>query len=128
MKRQTRDPVEIEANKVENMSTTNDDHYEKYDVEAIEIDTGLTGGDTADSYGDGTDEDIGLYDKKDENDEEEEGDEDEEIDKDQHEEDRSPSNYWNTHPKDLSTARWTLFKGIEMLAQRFVASFLLISI
>lgn len=84
----TYDPIESESNQMETYSTSKD-HYEKYDVEAIEIDTGLSGEDTDEDeyYGD-------------QNKEEEENE------------------YRN--PKDFSTARWTLFKGIEMLIQTFV--------
>lgn len=109
--RNTRDPIEIEEN-----NSTRNDHYEKYDVEAIEIDSGLTGTDTDEDeefYGDGTDENNRIHDT--ENDDEQDEDEDDELD-----EDHPASSYWNKQPKDLSTARWTLFKGIEMLAQKFV--------
>lgn len=105
--KQTHDPIEIEANKLEN-DTTSNDHYEQYDVEAIEIDAGLTGVDTDEDDefdGDGK----GNDDEHDEND-----------DDDQDEDEKVSLNNWNSHPKDLSTARWTLFKGIEMLAQKFV--------
>lgn len=84
----THDPIEV------------NDHYEKYDVEAIEIDTGLNGIDI---------------------------DEDEEYDdgesEENHDESDKTANYVMSKPKDFSTARWTLFKGIEMLAQKFVEKF-----
>lgn len=96
---ETLDPIEVEMNKMETNSLS-DDHYEKYDVEAIEIDSGLTGNDNGDDadYGDETEE---------------------------HEEDHpATNNYWNTNQhKDFSTARWTLFKGIELLARRLVITF-----
>lgn len=96
---ETHDPIEVEMNKIETNSST-DEHYEKYDVEAIEIDSGLTGSD---------DEDDADY-----------ADETEEYDEDQ------PAPNWNTKPKDFSTARWTLFKGIELLAHRLAKTFSLL--
>lgn len=113
--KQTHDPIEMETNKLENTSTSND-HYEKYDVEAIEIDSGLTGVDTDeddDFYV--NDENNAVHDKGNDDQDEEHDD-----DEDQDEKDYLPSKNQNAYPKDLSTARWTLFKGIEMLAQKFV--------
>lgn len=111
----THDPIELETNKLENKFTTNE-HYEKYDVEAIEIDAGLSGVDADEEdeeyyADDGTDENMDVHDN--------------ENDDDEHDEDESypTSNKLNAHPKDLSTARWTLFKGIEMLAQKLVKIF-----
>lgn len=76
--------------KITNSSTT-DDHIEKYDVEAVEIDRGN------DTTGE---DDYGVS---------------EEIDKVY-----TAADYRISKPNDLSTARWSLFKGIEMLAERFV--------
>lgn len=108
--KQTHDPIEVETNKID-LNSNFDDHFERYDVEAIEIDSGISGVDTDEDeefYGDGTVENDGVDEKDD-------------PDEHQDEEDQSALKYWDTHPKDLSTARWTLFKGIEMLAHRFVA-------
>lgn len=95
---ETHDPIEYETNKMGTNSST-DDHYEKYDVEAIEVDSGLTGKDDEDDeeYYDGETEENGDV--------------------------HPTANYENTKPKDFSTARWTLFKGIELLAQRSVKPF-----
>lgn len=115
----THDPIEIQTNENGKNDTSDDDGYEKYDVEAIEIDSGISGIDTDDEndlFEDGID---------DEHDEDDEEDEEEDNQDDHHS--HSESNNWNPHPKDLSTARWTLFKGIELLAQRFVQTFSLLS-
>lgn len=114
----THDPIEIESNQKESNETTNE-RYEKYDVEAIEIDSGLSGVDTDDDDNDlydyGADENNEVHEDQpdDEDDESEPGGHNEHF--------HSTANNWNQHPKDLSTARWTLFKGIEVLAQRFVS-------
>lgn len=108
--KQTHDPIETETNKLENTSASND-HYEKYDVEAIEIDSGLTGVDEDEDFY-VNDENNVVHDKM--------NDEEHDEDEDQDEKDYLPSNNQNAYPKDLSTARWTLFKGIEMLAEKFV--------
>lgn len=118
MQKQTYDPVEI-ATETKKLANVSNDHYEQYDVEAIEIDAGLTGTEDDEFYGDGTDENNGAYGKEtvDENDDDE-----------QQDEEAHPASHYsnsNSHPKDHSTARWTLFKGIEMLAQRFVELFIL---
>lgn len=94
--RKSHDPIEDQVIDVDNNHTSKD-HYEKYDVEAIEIDAGLTGNDDEDE-----DPEYNGWD---------EGDED---DNDEY----APADYRMTKPNDLSTARWTLFKGIEMLAER----------
>lgn len=71
--------------------TENADHYEKYDVEAVQIGTGLT----SDNHG-YSDEWNGMG-------------EDEEY---------SPADYRITKQNDFTTARWTLYKGIEAMADR----------
>lgn len=81
---------------ITNSSTIND-HFEKYDVEAVEIDRG----------NDTTGEDDLEYD----------GGVSLDVDKVY-----TAADYRISKPNDLSTARWSLFKGIEMLAERFVVS------
>lgn len=79
--------IEIQTNKTN--SSTVDEHYEKYDIEAVEIDNG----------NDTTDEDSELYD-------------------DFSDKVYTAADYRISKPNDFSTARWSLFKGIEMLAER----------
>lgn len=110
----THDPIEVEENKIETVSTT-DNLYEKYDVEAIEIDSGLTGNDTDDDF-----EYYGSETEKHDEDNDEEHDEDQDEDDDDHNEVHSTANYWKSRPNDFSTARWTIFKGIEMLVHKYV--------
>lgn len=79
----------------ENNSISND-HYEKYDVEAVEIGTGMASNnrddvDNSQYYGDWNEN------------------EDEEY---------SPADYRITKQNDFATARWTLYKGIETMAER----------
>lgn len=69
------------------------DHYEKYDVEAVQIGNGLTNNDGDAHY---SDEWNGM-------------EEDEEY---------SPADYRITKQNDFTTARWTLYKGIEAMADR----------
>lgn len=79
--------------------STFEDHYEKYDVEAVEIEAGndTTTGDDSEYYDDLSE------------------DTSEDIDKVY-----TAADYRISKPNDLSTARWSLFKGIEMLAERCV--------
>lgn len=82
-------------------STTNDtentDHYEKYDVEAVQIGTGLTSNNDGSEYNTRySDEWNGL-------------EEDDEYE---------PADYRITKQNDFTTARWTLYKGIETMAER----------
>lgn len=116
MQKQTYDPIEIETDEERKMENVSNDHYEQYDVEAIEIDAGLTGTEDDEFY---ADENNGDYGKE---------TLDENGDDEQQDEETHPASHYsnsNSHLKDHSTARWTLFKGIEMLAQRFVGFFIL---
>ncbi len=79
--------------------TLQTDHYEKYDVEAVQIATGLT-----------TNEDPTINDPH-YSDEWNGMEDDEEY---------SPSDYGITQQNDFQTARWTLYKGIEAMAERFI--------
>lgn len=79
---------EIPAN--ERNTTTLDDHYEKYDIEAVEVDRGDSTADEDTEYDDEGDDKI-----------------------------YTAADYRISKPNDFSTARWSLFKGIEMLAERF---------
>ncbi len=113
-RRETHDPIE-ESNEMKQNATSDDDDggYEKYDVEAIEIDSGLNGIDTDDDdelYGDGIYENDDIHD--DDDDAGDDDNEEEHIDEKYHPE--------TDYPKDLSAARWIVFKGMEMLAQKFV--------
>lgn len=125
----SRDPIETELMERNSIAK---DRYEKYDVEAIEIDSGLSGGETDNNdeednpYGE-FDADTSYDAQGDENDEVDDEGEEEEQQQGNHETQYShlSKDYWNKRPKDLSTARWMLFKGIEMLAQKFVSNFLI---
>lgn len=71
------------------------DHYEKYDVEAVQIGTGMTNSDGAvDNYSNEWNA-VG---------------EDEEF---------APEDYQITKQNDFQTFRWTLYKGIEAMAERY---------
>lgn len=74
-------------------NSTVDDHYEKYDIEAVEIDNGNdTTVNDDDDDGKNFSEDFSkIY---------------------------TAADYRISKPNDFSTARWSLFKGIEMLAER----------
>lgn len=93
LKHQKNEPIEIEGNKSE--KSTFDKHYEKYNVEAIEIDKGT----------ESDEEDSEYYDS-------------EEDDKEFKE--FTAADYRISKPNDFSTARWSLFKGFEMLAERLL--------
>lgn len=82
-------PIENQTNRTN--SSVIDDHYEKYDIEAVEIDKG---NDTMD---------------------EDDGDDFSELS----DQVQTAADYRIAKPNDFSTARWSLFKGIEMLAERF---------
>jgi len=84
-----------------NENDTNDpqniDHFEKYDVEAVQIGTGLTNNDADNEYDSRySDEWNGM----------------------EEEEEYSPADYRITKQNDFTTARWTLYKGIEAMADR----------
>lgn len=90
---QNKESIEIKGNKSENHSL--DEHYEKYNVEAIEVDKG-TDTDADDEYSEYYDSDSEEdYNKK-----------------------YTAADYRISKPNDFSTARWSLFKGIEMVAER----------
>lgn len=75
-------------------SQNDTDHYEKYDVEAVQIGTGLT-------TNDGGDENSNKWNELDE------------------EEEFAPEDYRITKQNDFQTFRWTLYKGIEAMAERY---------
>lgn len=89
--------IQNQRNDTENNSTSND-HYEKYDVEAVQVSTGVTNNYNGDDEG----HDSQYY-----------GDWNEEED-----EEYSPAEYRITKQNDFATARWTLYKGIETIAER----------
>lgn len=91
-------PLITNEKKNDTKDSIRSDHYEKYAVEAVQIGTGLTNNDeeneTSDSHY--SDEWNGM-------------EEDEEF---------SPGDYRITKQNDFTTARWTLYKGIEAMAER----------
>lgn len=89
----TQDSIQIKTNKTDANSTF-DNHYEKYNIEAIEIDRGNN-----------IDEDDSEY-YDDSSEEEDDG------------KTYTAADYRISKPNDFATARWSLFKGIEMLAER----------
>lgn len=95
-------PESADENKIIGMQTnqTNgssiSDHYEKYDVDAVEIDSGTDTEDEDSEY----DDDSSEYEDK----------------------VYTAADYRISKPNDFATARWSLFKGMEMLAERSVLS------
>ncbi|KAJ6635715.1 hypothetical protein Bhyg_14301 [Pseudolycoriella hygida] len=82
-----------ENNSTEESNETGREHYEKYDAVAVEIERGENNS---------TEEDL-------------ESDDDSSEDDDKV---YTAADYRISKPNDFSTARWSLFKGIEMLAER----------
>ncbi len=73
---------------------TNGGLYEKYVIEAVEIDKGNdTAGKDSEYHEESNEDDDRVY---------------------------TAADYRISKPNDFSTARWSLFKGIEMLAERSV--------
>lgn len=91
------DQNQSEAIELNNNGTENSDHYEKYNVEAVQISTGLTKTEDGNGYDSSySDEWNGM----------------------QEDEEYSPADYRITKQNDFTTARWTLYKGIEAMAER----------
>lgn len=77
-----------------NDSTVDEHHYEKYDIEAVEIArANETTGEDSEYEADFIEDMDKVY---------------------------TAADYRISKPNDFSTARWSLFKGMEMLAERFV--------
>lgn len=90
-KNNTNDQTDMEIS-----NSISKDHYEKYDVDAVQIGTGVMKSDNVNEYDSNDDSDWDL-------------DEDE----------YSATDYRITKQNDFATARWTLYKGIETMAERF---------
>lgn len=84
--------IPIQANQTN--SSTVSDGYERYDIEAVEVDRGNdTTDEDSDNYEDFSDDEDQVY---------------------------TAADYRISKPNDFATARWSLFKGMEMLSERFV--------
>lgn len=90
-------PLLADQNQNETNGADNVDHYEQYAVEAVQIGTGLTNeDDDNDNESHYSDDWNGMED----------------------DEEYSPADFRITKQNDFTTARWTLYKGIEAMADR----------